>query len=110
MDDINKKLAEWAGFKLVKNIAVPYYIDPNNNTVSRSSDMPNFTQSLDACFKRLVKDNWSVAFNSKEVCLLTIPRAKEVYGSDIIVGKSNQNNPALALCLAIEKLIDEENK
>ena len=51
---MNEKLAEWAGFRLVSNVPVPYYQNPNRQAVTRSGDMPNFTQSLDACFEWLV--------------------------------------------------------
>ena len=71
----------------------------------------DFTQSLDACFRRLVPDECSVSFNhskGKVTCLLTIPRGKGIYGSNTYVVQANLGEDALALCLAIEKLIDLE--
>ena len=118
--ELNKKLAEWAGFekgegrKIFRKEGGWVYTETNiwwltpmvGKYRGEWEHLPYFTQSLDACFKWLVKDNWSVSFNAKRVCLLTIPKAKGIYGSDVIVGKAEQPSPALALCLAIEKLID----
>jgi len=112
--ELNKKLAEWAGLKDV-HILCDISDDPN---CLRTKDdwawvgVPKFTQSLDACFKCFVPDNCSACFNHFEdsvVCLLTIPRVKG-YGSNIYIGKAGTKEDALALCLAIEKLIDEEAK
>ena len=78
-----------------------------------SIHLPAFTDSLDACFKWLVpkiekRFELTVTFHrchgSIWSCLLT------TYRGDIAVEPAQHTNPALALCKAIEKLIDEANK
>ena len=103
---LNKKLAEWAGFHLDTSMGywyheLPYWYEDANP--------PNFTQSLDACFKWLVPklqlDGWLVSlrgheFKGYDVLLEFVPR-------DLDLIRIDNNNPALTLCLAVEKLIDE---
>ena len=111
--ELNKKLAEWAGFKLELNPSPymggdPYkfWVDPrgwDGYGTEKCPRLSNFTQSLDACFKWLVpKLTWYQINNRGRdnhhafVCL----KRKEV--------GSNAETSALALCKAIEKLIDGE--
>jgi len=105
---LNKKLAEWAGFKEFNwsedESGILMWSDEG-----KCREWLDFTDSLDACFKWIVKDNWAVSINSKTTCILTIPRPKGVYGSDNYVGQ-RKGEPALALCLALEKMIDSEEK
>ena len=116
-EELNRKLAEWRGFTWYDE-PCPYegcsghcgWRYPDGTTIHPLGmrGLPDFTNSLDACFKWLVLDNCSVCFNhanSSVVCMLTIPRVKR-YGSDTCIGKAGEGEDALALCLAIEKLID----
>jgi len=113
MDELNKKLAEWAGFKK-SSLYVEQWIYPDIGESGKLDelfdDVPNFTDSLDACFKWLVP-------KLKRVGLWTTP--KGFFRWEVIsLDKDNyynsyyaeRGNPALALCRAIEKLIDGEKK
>ena len=108
MEELNKKLAEWAGFTYEETADGDWhwfdmYGDPLSPT--GLSGEPLFTDSLDACFKWLVpKLVWNVwlinADNGWEFSIMMPMRQ--------VVGKAE--TPALALCKAIEKLIDEEKR
>lgn len=110
----NKKLAEWAG-----NIEHDWVGDFCENCYESEwefSDkpcVPDFIHSLDACFKWLVpklqkdyglwslKFNWFVGIEGEPChCMFDLPLASDIRG--------NAETPALALCLAIEKVIDKE--
>ncbi len=108
--ELNKKLAEWAGWTTAFNLdtrqgvnegVTNYYVNPDG----RARDIPNFTQSLDACFKWLVSKGISklmtCGFSSMTAYTILFDRMR-----DLIIWEGNP--PALALCLAIEKLIDGE--
>ena len=113
----NKKLAAWAelgikhSFKPIgfDNMVECIKCGSGKPPIFKYCNSPNFTQSLDACFELLVPKECSVAFNhskGKVTCLLTIPKGKGFYGSNTFVGQTNSGEDALALCLAIEKIID----
>ena len=110
---LNKKLAEWAGFK-------PHYIYPGSISWTFPPDenfpdgdthnwSPTFTESLDACFKWLVP---KAQMMGHRVVLEASPDGGFVAH---IIRKESVDTvgvhfaPALALCLAIEKLIDSLN-
>ena len=124
---LNRKLAEWAGnIKHNWNNEIAGYrtsgcfcwncFDSEDYTPSKC--IPNFTQSLDACFKRLVPKleplgydleisnddqmfGWRVSLhNQHSECSIASPYEQF----------SEPSDTALALCLAIEKLIDSEMK
>ena len=98
--ELNKKLAEWAGWK---------YDEPSDGwwkpTGHYDGRQPNFTQSLDACFKWLVPRLWICDIRLEEGIFWFVRVAHPDYGE----GKADGEDLALALCLAIEKLIDNEN-
>ncbi len=118
--ELNKKLAEWAGFKYQKpklirraltskGVAPVYklegWIKPDGKRSTTPFNPPNFTQSLDACFKWLVPKLGVWSLSTWEY---RIPHA---HITDKETGKTanvGNKSPALALCLAIEKLIDTE--
>jgi len=126
MDELNKKLAEWAGFKEA-DIKKYYYweiggervakwIEPNTDYHCK---LPNFTQSLDVCFKWLVPKlfTWSIGKNWELQSDFTIKEngikaSVDLHYVDpdkydqIKPSEAIAETPALALCLAIEKLID----
>lgn len=151
----NRKLAEWVGFR-----HMPYkeeheiasikdesshrrigsgwgWVHPNwvYGNGKWSLELPNFTQSLDACFEWLVpKLGWCsvehivavdpMGFPKKDYELPYTEPKRDYYVSDApryhwyraTLWAEDGNNklvgdagtPALALCLAIEKLIDGE--
>jgi hypothetical protein len=108
--ELNKKLAEWAGFQLSQGATSnhPYTIAPDGTVLGIAHPAPlNFTSSLDACFKWLVPKLWDSG-----VISLRIAQDKEgKYWAFILpVCEVEGETPALALCKAIEQLIDGESK
>jgi len=111
--ELNRKLAEWAGFKFsVRGYTFPPGADtyPWNAYWKDGQRTPNFTQSFDACLKWLVPLLWIChielldgIFWSVEVSIPDL-RGSGEHGS----GKALDENLALALCLAISILIDGE--
>ena len=109
---LNEKLAEWVGFKEAgfgwfNKLGEP---DPNTliqkvyrGTLNRSL---NFTDSLDACVKWLVPKLKMYELNSYNNDGLH--SAWVSLSEDGGWEASECETPALALCLAVEKLIDEE--
>jgi hypothetical protein len=111
--ELNKKLAIWAGFRQPSPPFTYWKCPPNISPTVGRDNPPKFTQSLDACFKWLVptplKDNPDVQ------AILTITFDYDSCSIIDIIGKEFRGEsefPALALCLAIEKLIytDTQNK
>jgi len=102
--ELNKKLAEWAGlpYKPV-DFGLPYN--------EGGYDLPDFTQSLDACFK------WLVPKIAREVADIDLSTDREamykLFSLWIELFWTLREQPislALALCLAIEKLVDKAVK
>lgn len=116
--ELNKKLAEWAGFKRKEKHTIGmltghwHYVAPDGSNII-DIEMPDFTQSLDACFRWLVPK--LVPFNADNG-IDRIISFTYCEGGDVQceiecgdgVAEWTDANPALALCLAIEKLIDSE--
>jgi len=112
-EELNRKLTNWAKTK-------EHFTDeegcPHRKVVQ-------FTESLDVCFKWLVpkldkldiSKNTRLSINSDcpnriQVCVMIDKSYHNKSGLLIrneIWGNAADENPALALCLAIEKLIDE---
>ena len=98
MEELNRKIAEWCGWKPRIN-----YNDP----VTSEEHPPDFTTSLDACFEyivpKLLRDGHDFALynTSERFAVEILPEFDEAVESE---------TPALALCLAVEKLIDGEMK
>ncbi len=109
--ELNKKLAEWAGLSVA---TVPDYTGFYLFGYKGICYTANFTQSLDACFKWLVpklenhwyqycitlnnvRDGWACQLFRSEESPFVPKRIDEI-----------AETPALALCKAIEKLIDGE--
>jgi hypothetical protein len=106
-EELNRKLAEWALKKVPCELCMGGDFKALDGTMFYGIyDLPEFTESLDACFRWLVPK-------------LSV-RIDQMFGSWVgwakIKGTSNwqsgvnKGSPALALCLAIEKLIDSEKK
>lgn len=115
MDEVNKKLAEWAGFTQ-KDYNVPSplggialmfqgWLSPKGEKLH--GRFPIFTESLDACERWLMPKLHQVTiiweFNNQ--CYAEVVIQPEY---EYIHYKEWAETPALALCLAIEKLIDGE--
>ena len=106
--ELNKKLAEWAG--LVENrYTHDWFVEGFEAHSVNIGKLPNFTQSLDACFKWL----WRKAIQTlADIDLSSIEEAIHklfyLWATERVIRLNDE--PALALCLAIEKLIDKEVK
>ena len=115
--ELNEKLAKWAGITQAQ--MKEWVMHPTGEEISVEGKplkiYPNFTSSLDACFKWLVPNLEAsgsasvfrgIEFNVGDIgekpwqCILF---AKN--GHDYTEGYAD--TPALALCKAIEKLIDK---
>ena len=101
---LNKKLSEWAGLKLAKEpCATGFYLFADEEGVCYEAD---FTQSLDACFKWLVPKAIDEIMAEQE-CSSDIAYAilfkKWLQELELIIPEA-----ALALCLAISKLIEKD--
>jgi len=124
--ELNKELAEWAGFKW-QHAYHDFYelvtpdgaqLDLTAFRIGSYKKCPKFTQSLDACFKWLVpklnRDGWFVELQQASMreywkARLWCPSSgtgKITLGSIRARPIQEAETPALALCLAIEKLID----
>ena len=104
--ELNKKLAEWAGFKyqVCSSVRRGYcWVDPQYG--DHAETPPNFIQSLDACFRWIVPkaiDRIMAEHECSSDVAYAILFKKWLQELELIIP-----NAALSLCLAIEKLIDE---
>ena len=100
--ELNKRLAEWR-FPNTKILILGKHIRMWG--ADALSEIEWLTQSLDACFRWLVPNHditciMFIYTDDDVICKIEIALSKEYEGlADI-------EKPALALCLAIEKLID----
>lgn len=118
MKELNKKLAEWAGF-VEADIKKHYYWETGGERVAKwrrpDTDysyhvrLPDFTDSLDDCFKWLVpKGNLFQIIFTDPSGNNQLPRCdiRPLGGEDIYeFGETF----AIALCKAMEKLIGEKD-
>ena len=106
MNELNEKLAKWAGFVKTKSLYGPWQypkdVDWFPLEAFRFDELPNFTNSLDACFKHLVprleKDYWIIIDPPNKTVIIVYGFVQEAEG----IGETS----ALSLCNAIEKIID----
>ncbi len=111
--ELDKKLAEWAGFKAGEvftqgMLTGHQHFDAPDGTAFLDIDMPNFTQSLDACFKWLVpKLNllWGSTGRLEFHPGKGITTCYIFLSNGVFEGASEESS--LALCLALEKLADK---
>ena len=106
-EELNKKLAEWAGFehKVVDIAGGEAQVDHwYYGTQSFIFFPPNFTDSLNACFKWLVPKlkRWELGSNAEGSSYAIVSDRIQKYPSE-----AQAKTPALALCLAISKLIEQ---
>ncbi len=111
---LNEKLARWAGFWFQKlsDLQPRYQHEANLGWVyptgENNHNLPDFTNSLDACFKWLVPKLYERKLWLHLYCdgiMGTDARIYEICGNRP-VSIYQTETPALALCLALEKLID----
>lgn len=119
MKELNEKLARWAGFRPPTQEEYSPGSRPQPDMEKRGWGfmypsgeikwyLPNFASSLDACFK------WLVPKLLAEGLSLHVTASERGYLSAVYGGSeyysSREETPALALCKAIEQLIDKETK
>ena len=107
MNELNEKLGKWAGFEKFgwcnwDMWAKPDEAIPESWTLQdlfpNSFALPDFTNSLDACFKHLVPKLEAYFITNRDKPHATVElngKAKRVYNENL----------ALALCLAIELMV-----
>jgi hypothetical protein len=107
--ELNKKLAEWAGFRQIGKLTEhhhPWWVGKNDCYLF--DELPDFTQSLDACFK------WLVPKAITRICHLFKVDIKQAYKTlfqwwlDERFKLNDTDLDALALCKVIEKLNEKE--
>lgn len=125
--ELNKKLAEWAGFYQSGTLKKGYHLvargereidwfTPEGYTsvgglIDRDwGSLPLFYRSLDACFKWLVP---KIIKSADYSIIITQNLARCIgYVRPMQGGRqydaTDNRSPALALCLAIERLIDDK--
>lgn len=96
--ELNKKLAEWAGIKAEQ-------FEHMGDIDKGTGELPDFTQSLDTCFK------WLVPKYIAKVCKLPmgLTSVMNIYAflfAEWLKVMQEKIEPAPALCLVIEKLVD----
>ena len=105
--NLNCKLAEWAGVEKQKIFAPDPMDYPEHRLKLIREFYPDFTQSLDVCFKWLVPKLVSGDLYI-ELCITADDTAVAIKRATSTVSFVCQPNPALAFCLAISQLIDRE--
>ena len=104
MNELNEKLARWAGFKYQSRSQS--WTSPDKLFDMR---LPDFAHSLDACFKWLVPKLGHVGL-STQGCYFDVTIWAKDTDSEYDGIMTREATPTLALCKAIEKLIDAETK
>ena len=108
-EELNEKLAKWAGFtydppdekaRRVGLIPCGMWIAPDGNF---DSELPDFTHSLDDCFEWLVPKLTFVQVQVVDGGALCLASAEK---GDRIEVFSATDQPAYALCKAIEKVLE----
>lgn len=112
MEELNKKLAEWAGFEYIEYQMCECHPDRIGKYWRKpiggwhSNDTPIFTDSIDTCFKWLVPKLGEILiqldnYRGDWVCTIVTNRIKYYAAC--------ANTQSLALCLTIEKLIEDKS-
>ena len=125
--DLNEKLATWAGFKKSSNFGRPFWLLPSDDDTQwpwedfdgeqmqrmpfsfHDRPLPDFTNSLDACFKWLVPKCGHVGISTQGEYFDASVWAKDA-DSEYDGVMMRESTPALALCKAIEKLIESREE
>ena len=121
--ELNEKLLKFAGFtnsKALDSDRMPLWWYPAKGATVRENRLPNFLISLDACFKWLVPKLREViklegiefcSENDGEdlVCITFWPETgNKIADNYMDMRQGMAETPTLALCKAIEQLIDRE--
>ena len=107
VDKLNKKIAEWCGFRGRTTTDPDWYrpqvIAPGGQVIA----MPDFTTALDACFEYIVP-KLGLVFDHIQLLKRDKGWIARVRGFGYHYMASYYKTPAPALCRAVEKLIDGE--
>lgn len=116
--ELNKKLAEWAGWKLINpqaNCACHLNYSHWHDPTDLGNRWPNFTESLEACFKWLVPKLGCIQVDTR-TDLMGRPNgfawSIKPDSPDTLMGNwynGEDEQVSLGICLAIEKLINTEH-
>ena len=109
-EGLKKKLAERAGFEWLKATDDEYHwFDANGDIVSPTDEDGNVIWEMSACFK------WLVPKATRKLADIDLSTDKEamyklfsLWIEEFWIPRPNPASLALALCLAIEKLMDTE--
>ncbi len=108
-EELNKKIAEWLGWEF-NATGERFRFHSGASGWLYSRHLPKFTTSFDACFGYIVPKLDSVLIDCKKK---PRPLYKKLPPCHVYVGKkevgyfsAGAETPALALCRAVEKLID----
>jgi hypothetical protein len=112
---INKKLAEWAGFRYDEDGEFVNGMWANLSGWSRPGEkvrfpeVPEFTDSLDLCFQYLVPKlvDYYLDMLSLDGTIQHHAAVLSTWAS--VLHTASATSPALALCKAIEQLIEAEH-
>jgi len=105
LQELNEKLARWAGFALDYFTTPPYWVNPHGEPINKP---PDFTTDLNAQVKWLWPklDCPSITFNI-ELGKCNCELQTYIKGRYVMYdGWANDNEPALAAARAIEQVID----
>ena len=106
--ELNKKLALWAGLKLAKEPCnTGFYLFADRDGIGHEA---NFTVDETACFKCLVPELYKRGYyynllqwsNGQHKMVITDKTAIEY---SVTVSDAVDKSPAMAMCLAIEKIV-----
>ena len=110
-NELDEKLAKWAGFVYdpPNEKARGYGLKPCGMWIAPDgnfdSELPDFVNSLDDCFEWLVPKLWAIQLSvintmGDRASMAMVDLDGDLFASDFA------KTPALALCKAIEKVID----
>ena len=111
-EELNKKLAEWAGLIVIlpdEGATDGWDMREDTHLGYHSIGWIDFTQSLDACFKWLVP-KYLAEVSQLPMGFSSIMAIHAHLFAEWLKIMNEKIEPALALCLAIEKLVDSEAK
>ena len=106
MEELNKKIAKWCGWSCMVHIAHPDCNGHWHFGGDFDNIPPDFTTSLDACFEYIVPKLETIG----SICFNRTYNGGWQADLGHACFFANAETPAIALCRAMEKLIDGECK
>jgi len=117
LEELNRKIAEWVGFAEVEHhpcycpTQCKYWHGIDGEFLGKYGDLPDFPHDMQACFEHIVPKlrklgcSWYIGQPEGDIVhshIHWIAKDKKFSGYD--------EEPATALCLAVEKLISKEGR